>query len=232
MLATSDIPPLDSDHPNWLRNVKTFAQTKILSAIFDLISNQSIFEQMLSTRILNLTLPFTAEQTELVVSSNFSSSFQQAPSRAASPSYSDSEDSAPLDGYEKVLDTRHRAHKAFVRTMLKSHEHSPDTAARLQSFLATPSRPADSPLHLDSLTSSPSTAFSLIQLLSPVEKNRPILKFYKPDDVYSFLSKFDNYRRQRGQFSAALCLFPPNLHEFRLPTNLKIQPIIWLLLRA
>ncbi len=47
MLAISDIPPLDSDHPNWLRNVKSFAQTKVLSAISDLTFNQSIFEQML-----------------------------------------------------------------------------------------------------------------------------------------------------------------------------------------
>jgi hypothetical protein len=39
-----------------------------------------------------------------------------------------------------------------------------------------------------------------------VEKNRPAFKSYKPADVYSFHPKFDDYRRQGGQFSAALCL--------------------------
>jgi hypothetical protein len=168
--APTEIHPLDSTNPNWINNFKVLAQSRALLAIADLSFQPKIFEQLLSDRVLNSTPPFTAEQTELAISSIFSCSFQQAPSRAASLIYSDSEDSAPL-GYEKVLDPRHRSHKAFVRTMLKSREHSPDTSARLQSFLDSPSRPRDSTLHLDSLTSSPSAASSLSQLLSPVEKN-------------------------------------------------------------
>jgi hypothetical protein len=143
-LAAAEIPPLDSNNPIWIKNVKDLAQSKALSVIANSSFQQNIFEKLLSDRILKSTLPFTVEQTEFTVSPFVSRSFEASPSRAASPIYSDSEGSVSPSGYEKALNPRHRAHKAFVRTMLKTREHSPDTSARLQSFLDTPSRPIDS----------------------------------------------------------------------------------------
>jgi hypothetical protein len=77
---------------------------------------------------------------------------------------------------------------------------------------------------LTTLTSSRTTESSVIQLLSPIEKNRPFLKSYKPVDISDFLARFRDYRRQGGTFSLSLCLSATQLSRFYHPSPIPPSP--------
>jgi hypothetical protein len=75
----------------------------------------------------------------------------------------------------------------------------------MESFLATP-KTSNVDADLTTLTSSNLAASSILQLLSPIEQDRPKLKDFTPVDLHSFLAKYEDYHRYKGTLSLALCL--------------------------
>jgi hypothetical protein len=107
-----------------------------------------------------------------------------------------------------VLNRQCRVNHNMVRGKLRSNDLDDSMRASLETFLATPK------------TSPPTLAvtdLTILQLLSPIEQNRPSLKKFTATDIHAFLSKYDDYHRFRGSFSVALCLKVPKLNRIYYP---------------
>jgi hypothetical protein len=141
-----------------------------------------------------------------------------------SPSSYSSDDHWPKGSI--VLNLQCGAHRNMVRGKLRSDDLDDSMRASLENFLATPKTPPTTlaATDLTTLTSTNSAASSILQLLSPIERNLPTLKKFTPTGIYAFLSKYDYYHGFRGSFSMALCLKFPELNTIFYPDLPPAQP--------
>jgi hypothetical protein len=201
---------LDSANPNWELNVRKAAKDLTLPYIASSNFLWDRFNDLLSSRLLSTQFKLSSKDTSTALESIFQSCFQLSPPSAESPvsKNSSASDSSNSDDdwipAEHVMNPRIGADRNYIRSQLKSPSLSASTRARMESFLSTPKTS-----HVDdltTLTSSNSAASSILQLLSPIEQDRPKLKDFTPVDLHSFLAKYEDYHRYKGTFSLALCL--------------------------
>jgi hypothetical protein len=81
----------------------------------------------------------------------------------------------------------------MVRRKICSDELDDSVRASLEKFLAIPKTPPTTlaATDLTTLTSINSASSIILQLLSPIEQNRPTLKKFTPTDIHAFSSKYD-----------------------------------------
>jgi hypothetical protein len=104
----------------------------------------------------------------------------------------------------KLLDLRLLIHRRVLKKELQSPHRSLDMREKLTKFLSTST--STSTDH-DNITfaSKKSSDSSVIQLLSPIEKSRQVLRSYKPDDFSEGLARYRDYSYQGGAFRLSLC---------------------------
>jgi hypothetical protein len=177
------------------------------------------------SKVLKYTIPFTGALSRAAINSIFMACFTNETTSLSvcfSPSddlasesdiYSiNSNDSSDSEEKGKILDPRLSAHRRVVQRELQSPHCSSGTREKLTKFLSsTTSSPDNGYLSMASDTPS---EHSVVQLLSPIEKSRPVLRSYQPDDISEFLASYRDYHHQGGGFRLSLCLSATQLIRF------------------
>jgi hypothetical protein len=159
--VTSIVDTLDSAHPTWRANIQCAARDKILPVLLHPHFDSTKFEELLQSKILLSTLPFTSAQSRAAINFIFQACFTMEPTSPSvrfSPSvdyasdsdiYSiQSEDSMDSGEKGRVLDPRLSVHRRAVRKELQSPHCSSNMKETLTKFLSTPaSTPAPTPDH-------------------------------------------------------------------------------------
>jgi hypothetical protein len=177
---------LDSANPNWEINVRKAAKDLTLPYIASSNFMWGRFNDLLSSRLLSTQFKMSSADTSTALGSIFQSYFQHSSPSTDSPASrnsakSDSSENSDDDWIpaEHVMDPRVGADRSYIRSQLKSTSLSASTRARMESFLATP-KPSLVDVDLMTHTSSNSAASSILQLLLPIEQDRPKLKDFTP----------------------------------------------------
>jgi hypothetical protein len=220
---------LDSNHPAWLENVRDAAKTLTLPVIASIDFNWQRFEELLSTRLLSSNFKFSSQDTATALHAIFRACMPNCsqPTPATIPtlpmdgSSSDSDSSSVSSC--KLADSWVTGHNT-VRAQFQNSAYTPSSKLQRENFLSTPRQTPLTENELTTLTHSMSETSSIIQLLSPIEKNRPELEHYTPSDIHEFLSQYHDYHRLRGHFTMAECLSAQQLNRIYHPATPPASP--------